>query len=541
MTNTIRKRLGPMSVVATIAVLGFLAAFIALAVLPENASAQPAPPPPPGTTPTPGGGGPPPPPPPPTGGGPPAPPAPPSGSGSGSVLDNTYVIEGPGFVDQQANRFSDYVLVVTDEDGNIADYSQGGNLVRVRFTRHDTVASIDEAGNIIEGCLPDDAKLTDVYLQGLLTNSLQVGAPATTLCSINLDLATGADRFSIEANTVPNDTRLGMSLTVVNTGGATTKLVDTHTVTFLRPGTAPIPEPGPDVEVTSIDCYSIVGNPDENRDDLADPTIASVDAEVGQNTVQVLNGTASVQLTVTSCKAGPVYIRFLDSSGDVFGTDVDECESCPEAAGADVVGLDSQGRLELNLGPITMDPAMAQMYDQYTLININPETANPMERLEGKAGQYWQGKFRFYAPCEWGPFNVQVHEPSGKVLQELQNGMMSDQVTCVPPLQALANELQVSFDTADVTDNIGTAVVTWEAIDRAVNYTVAVIDTASSTIHGTPAFVTVAAGDPAANRVASFPGIVHGDRYVFAVYAQIDDGSYSSLRAVILTPEFVPN
>ena len=48
MTDKIRKRLGPMSVVATIAVLGLLAAFIALAVLPESASAQPAPPPPPG-------------------------------------------------------------------------------------------------------------------------------------------------------------------------------------------------------------------------------------------------------------------------------------------------------------------------------------------------------------------------------------------------------------------------------------------------------------------------------------------------------------
>jgi hypothetical protein len=539
MTDKIRKRLGAMSVVGTIAVLGLLAAFIALAALPDITSAQGGGPPPPPPPPS-GGGGPPAPPPPPTGGGPPAPPAPPSGSGSGSVLDNTYVIEGPGFVDQQANQVSDYALVVTDEDGNIADYSQGGNLVRVRFTRHDTVASIDEAGNIIEGCLPDDAKLTDVYLQGLLTNSLQPGAPATTLCSINLDLATGADRFSIEANTVPNDTRLGMSLTVVNTGGATTKLVDTHTVTFLRPGTAPIPEPGPDVEVTSTDCYSIVGYPDENRDDLADPTIASVDAEIGQDTVQVLNGIDSVQLTVTSCQEGPVYIRFLDSNGDVFGTDVDECETCPDAAGADVVGLDSQGRLELNLMS-NYTSAEALMYDQYTLISINPDTANPMERLEGKAGQYWQGKFRFYAPCEWGPFNVQVHEPSGKVLQELQNGMMSDQVTCVPGLQALANELQVSFDTADVTDNIGIAVVTWEAIDGAVNYTVAVIDTASSTIHGTPAFVTVAAGDPAANRVASFPGIVHGDRYVFAVYAQVDDGSYSSLRAVILTPEFVPN
>jgi hypothetical protein len=452
---------------------------------------------------------------------------------------DSYVIEGPGFVDQQANQVSDYVLVVKDEDGNNPDYAtHGKNMVRVRFSRHDAVPSIDEAGDILVGCLPDDARLVDVGLQGALTASLQ-GGTAATLCSITLDLEAGNDSFSIHATAVPNNTRLGISLTVIADADSTS-LVDTHTVTFLNPGTPPPPpEPEP-IEVLTTDCYSIVGYPDENRDDLADPTIASVDAEIGQDTVQVLNGIDSVQLTVTSCQEGPVYIRFLDSNGDVFGTDVDECETCPDAAGADVVGLDSQGRLELNLMS-NYTSAEALMYDQYTLISINPDTANPMERLEGKAGQYWQGKFRFYAPCEWGPFNVQVHEPSGKVLQELQNGMMSDQVTCVPGLQALANELQVSFDTADVTDNIGIAVVTWEAIDGAVNYTVAVIDTASSTIHGTPAFVTVAAGDPAANRVASFPGIVHGDRYVFAVYAQVDDGSYSSLRAVILTPEFVPN
>ena len=40
MTDKIRKRLGPVSVVATIAVLGFLAAFIALAALPDITSAQ---------------------------------------------------------------------------------------------------------------------------------------------------------------------------------------------------------------------------------------------------------------------------------------------------------------------------------------------------------------------------------------------------------------------------------------------------------------------------------------------------------------------
>ena len=71
MTDKIRKRLGPVSVVATIAVLGLLAAFIALAALPDITSAQGPPPPPP----PPSGDGP---PPPPSGDGPPPPPAPPA-------------------------------------------------------------------------------------------------------------------------------------------------------------------------------------------------------------------------------------------------------------------------------------------------------------------------------------------------------------------------------------------------------------------------------------------------------------------------------
>ena len=83
MTSTFRKRLGPMSVVATIAVLGLLAAFIALGAMPGITFAQddgggtttppPPPPPPPPPDPNTGGGDTPPPPPPPpdpsTGGG----------------------------------------------------------------------------------------------------------------------------------------------------------------------------------------------------------------------------------------------------------------------------------------------------------------------------------------------------------------------------------------------------------------------------------------------------------------------------------------
>ena len=84
--------------------------------------------------------------------------------------------------------------------------------------------------------------------------------------------------------------------------------------------------------------------------------------------------------------------------------------------------------------------------------------------------------------------------------------------------------------------------VTWEAIDGAVVYTVVVIDTTNDamyTIHGIPALVTVMAGDPDANRTASFPGIVSETRYIFAVYAEVTGGAYSALRSVILTPEFV--
>ena len=49
---------------------------------------------------------------------------------------------------------------------------------------------------------------------------------------------------------------------------------------------------------------------------------------------------------------------------------------------------------------------------------------------------YYQGTFRFIAPCDWEPFQVEVYEKDGKVLQELQNGMLSETVTCVPAEQA---------------------------------------------------------------------------------------------------------
>ena len=138
---------------------------------------------------------------------------------------------------------------------------------------------------------------------------------------------------------------------------------------------AAAPEPDPD-EITASECYSITGSMDENeamdqmRDDIEPHTRPAhpTNPEMGQDTIEILEGSADVQITVTSCEAGPVYVRFLDSDGDVFGTDIDECETCEGASGADVVGLDSQQKLELNMGPTEMDAPMALMYDQYNVV-----------------------------------------------------------------------------------------------------------------------------------------------------------------------------
>jgi hypothetical protein len=330
----------------------------------------------------------------------------------------------------------------------------------------------------------------------------------------------------------------------------------------------PAPPP-PSGETAGAECYSVTGMYDQRRDDLdlvennhsrtvntavgargifrnADGTldIRNRRAEIGQDTTEVLVSSANVQLIVTSCEPGPVYIRFLDENMEVFGTDVDEE---PAYVGADVVGLDSQGKLEMNIMNKALTAYEALMYDQYSLVETALTSTSWVQYLSGNAATYYQGKFRYFDPCSMvdNHFFVEVYEKYEKDIRELENGKTYEKVTCVPPLQPGANELQVSFDTADVTDaNTGTAVVTWEAIDDATVYTVAVIDTTIATmftIHGTPAMVTVAAGDPEANRMARFPGIVSGTRYIFAAYAEVAGGGYSALRFVIITPEFVAN
>ena len=204
--------------------------------------------------------------------------------------------------------------------------------------------------------------------------------------------------------------------------------------------------------------------------------------EEGQRTIEVLAGQPHVQLTVTSKMSGPAYIRFLDSDMEPFGTDVDEE---PMWRGADVVGLDSQGRLALNK-QTALNKAMALAYDQYIIVTpgIVPGQSPANSYLVGAASQmnddgeyikdYNQGAFRFFNPCpEVGHhFYVEVYEASGKYLQT------TEKIVCVPSPKPGPTGLEFKIDSQVA----GEGVLTFEPALNAVGHTVLLIDASNRNI-----------------------------------------------------------
>ena len=198
------------------------------------------------------------------------------------------------------------------------------------------------------------------------------------------------------------------------------------------------------------------------------PRRTKVQAEEGQHTIEVQVGMSDVQLTVTSMLKGPAYIRFLDSDMQPFGTDVDEE---PMWRGADVVGLDSQGRLDLNLTPV-LSKAKALAYDQYRVVIPGLATGNAY--LDGAAGSYYQGAFRFFNPCpsEDHHFYVEVYESEGKYLKT------TEKVLCVLSPRPGPAGLVFEIDSQKPEEGV----LRFEPARNSVSHTVLLIDASNRNI-----------------------------------------------------------
>ncbi len=249
--------------------------------------------------------------------------------------------------------------------------------------------------------------------------------------------------------------------------------------------------------------------------------------EEGQRTIEVLADQPNVQLTVTSMEPSPAYIRFLDKYMRPFGTDVDEE---PMWRGADVVGLDSQGRLELN-NQVTLSAAKALAYDQYSIKTPDITEGQPVGNsyLVGAAGDYNQGAFRFMNPCpEVGHhFYVQVYESTGKYLET------TEKIVCVPSPRPGPTGLEFTVDSQEA----GKGELTYRHALNADEHTVLLVDAHSRTIV-TGGEITDAPEMVEFGPNGVGPTLNDGWRYHFIVVAHGVNDQYTA-DAITVTTEWI--
>jgi hypothetical protein len=247
--------------------------------------------------------------------------------------------------------------------------------------------------------------------------------------------------------------------------------------------------------------------------------------QMGQRTVEVLVGAADVQLTVTTrpnltdnvSHEGPMYIRFLDADGASFGLDIDEVMA---ERGADVVGLDSHGRLELESA--TLPAAKALAYDQYKWHTPSDTAMNAY--LDGLTGpSYQQGTFRFINPCprdmgERHAFSVQVWDHDGTYL------LTTEEIHCINPDPLRPSELTVTT----FSDREGDALLRWSPALGAIAHHVLVAD--GTTLQIVPGTYQRIEADM--NQYL-FEGLSANVPYIFAVVGERGDDDFSDASFII--------
>lgn len=293
--------------------------------------------------------------------------------------------------------------------------------------------------------------------------------------------------------------------------------------------------PAPTVTETDPECYQIIAdrdgmypasqNPqdrwwsvrDQWWDDRRNMTTGLRTAQQGRNTIEALLNEPRLQLTVTACEEGPVYIRFLDAN------------EAPFDPGLRVLGLDSRNKLELNLGGNggagpNFGPAdaasgsypagsanWAHWYDHFTVTRTVDADGEASEVLAGNPGTYYQGKFRYFDPCPTvdHQFYVQVYENKGKDLRTQER--ISCGVDPAAPLQP--SNLSVTTYNA----RPGVAVLQWTPVAEADRHLVVVIDTATRRAVPVPSVLN--------HEGTTITGLANGKQYAFAVVAQSGQGA----------------
>ena len=172
--------------------------------------------------------------------------------------------------------------------------------------------------------------------------------------------------------------------------------------------------------------------------------LTKAEAEAGQHTIEVMVGAEYVQLTVTSTMEGPAYIRFLRLRHDALQHRRGRRARC--GAAPDVKLAWTKAAWTLNMMP-NLTKAKALAYDQYRV--VIPGAADGYAYLDGLAGDYHQGTFRFFNPCprELGEdhhFYVEVYESEGKYLKT------TEKVMCATSPRPGPTGLEFTIDSQEV-------------------------------------------------------------------------------------------